>query len=90
MNLSFMLRKEKLQYQYRGLGQEHADAGGGNQFIHVTKSTFQHSRSIKVLMKFAEVVVQGLKERFVDRNGMTLFGVMSLSRIPNPEDDKFD
>ena len=29
-------------------------------------------------MKFVEVVVvQGLEERFVDRNGMVLFGVMT-------------
>ncbi len=41
-------------------------------------------------MKFVEVVVQGLDERFVDRNGMVLVGVMSLSQIPNPEDDFFD
>jgi hypothetical protein len=88
-----MLRKEKIHYQYRVLGQEHADAGGGNQFIPVTTSTSQHSSSMKVLMKFA-VVVQGLHERFVDRNGMALLGVimlhMSPSRIPNSEDDKFD
>jgi hypothetical protein len=32
-------------------------------------------------MKFAEVVVQGLEERFVDRNGMAHFGVMTASRI---------
>ena len=42
------------------------------------------------VMKFVEVVVQGLDERFVDRNGMVLVGVMSLSQIPNPEDDKLD
>ena len=40
-------------------------------------------------MKFVEVVVQGLDQRFVDRNDMVLFGVFSPSRIPNPEDDKF-
>ena len=41
-------------------------------------------------MKFAEVVVQGLEQRFVDRNGMALFGVMTPSKIPNPEDDEGD
>ena len=30
------------------------------------------------------------KQRFVDKNDMTLFGVMSPSGIPKPEDDKFD
>ena len=58
--------------------------------VWVSPRTSQHTSSMKVLMKFAEVVVQGLEERFVDRNGMALFGVMSPSRIPNPEDDKFD
>ena len=42
------------------------------------------------VMKFVEVVVQGLDEWFVDRNGMVLVGVMSPSQIPNPEDDFFD
>ena len=42
------------------------------------------------VMKFDEVVVQGLDEKFVDRNGMVLVGVMSPSQIPNPEDDIFD
>ena len=41
-------------------------------------------------MTFAEVVVQGQEERFVDRNGMALFGVLTASRIPNPEGDEFD
>ena len=58
--------------------------------VWVSPRTSQHTSSMKVLMKFAEVVVQRLEERFVDRNGMALFGVMSPSRIPNPEDDKFD
>jgi hypothetical protein len=44
------------------------------------------------VMKFVEVVLQGLDEKFVDRNGMVLVGVMvmSPSRIPKPENDKFD
>jgi len=46
-----------------------------------------HSRDNK---HFYEVVVQGLDERFVDRNGMALFGVMTASGIPNPEGDEFD
>ncbi len=40
-------------------------------------------------MKLAEVVVQGLEQRFVDMNGTALFGVMTPSTIPNPQDDKF-
>ena len=70
-----------LQYEYRGLEEQHADAG--NQCIPETTSTSEHTSSVKVLMKFAEVVVQGLEERFVDRNGMAHFGVMTASRIPS-------
>jgi hypothetical protein len=68
-----------LQYEYRGLEVQHADAG--NQFIPETTSTSEHTSSVKVLMKLAEVVVQGLEVRFVDRNGMAHFGVMTASRI---------
>ena len=45
-----------LQYEYRGLEEQHADAG--NQFIPVTTHTSEHTCSMKVLMNFAEVVVQ--------------------------------
>jgi len=69
-----------LQYEYRGLEEQHADAG--NQFIPETTSTSEHTSFVKVFMKFDEVVVQGLEERFVDRNGMAHFGVMTASRIP--------
>ena len=80
-----MAQADTLQYEYRGIAEDCA----GNQFIPVRTITSEHTSSMKLLMKFAEVVVQGLEERFVDRKGMALFGVMSPSRIPNPEDDKF-
>jgi hypothetical protein len=78
-----------LQYEYRGLGDAHADAG--NQFIPVTTRSSEHTSSIgRCSVKFAEVVVQGLEQRLVDRNGMALFRVVVItpSRIPNPGNDK--
>ena len=53
-----------------GPGQEHAGANAGDQFIPVTTSTCEHTSSMKVLMKFDDVVVQGLEQRFVDMNNM--------------------
>ena len=66
MNPQGMSQADTLQYTYIGLGEEHADAG--NQFIPVRTSTSEHTRSSKLLMTFAEVVVQGLEQRFVDGN----------------------
>ena len=41
--------------------EEHADAG--NQFIPVRTSTSEHTSSVKVLMKFAEVVIVELTSK---------------------------
>ena len=80
---------DTLQYEYRGLGDAHADAG--NQFIPVTTRSSEHTSSIgRCSVKFAEVVMQGLEQRLVDRNGMALFRVVVItpSRIPNPGNNK--
>ena len=37
-------------------------------------NTFEHTSSMEVFMKFAEVVVQGLEQGFVDRNSMASSG----------------
>jgi len=42
----------------------HHDASE-HQFIPVRTDTSEHTSSMKLLMKFAEVVVQGLEQRFV-------------------------
>jgi hypothetical protein len=71
---------DTLQYEYRGLGEAHADTG--NRFIPVTIRSSEHTSSIgRCSVKFAEVVLQGLEleERLVDRNGMALFRVVVIT-----------